>query len=86
MNTPNLNEFPILVQKMRLAQTRYFELMGKAKKSKHPEEFTAARNMLTVSKELEKQVDDAIDAIGKSSVQARRAPVGHGEFPPVQGL
>jgi hypothetical protein len=74
MNTPNLNEFPVLVQKMRIAQKRYFELMAKARKYKHPDEFTAARKMLTVSKDLERQVDEAIDVMSRPSPTAPPPP------------
>jgi hypothetical protein len=51
------------VHKMRLAQKRYFELMARAKKSKVPDEFTTARNVLTMSKELERQVDEQIEQL-----------------------
>jgi hypothetical protein len=58
---PAVKKFVDTVQKMRIAQKRYFELMARAKKSKHPDDFNNARTMLTMSKELEKQVDVTID-------------------------
>jgi MoaA/NifB/PqqE/SkfB family radical SAM enzyme len=67
MENLNLKDFATLVHKMRLAQQRYFELMARAKKSKRPDEFTTARNMLTMSKELESLVDEHIETISKSS-------------------
>lgn len=62
-----LKNFVDLVAKMRLAQTRYFELMGRAKKSKHPDDFKNARQVLEMSKQLERQVDESVQAISKSS-------------------
>lgn len=62
-----LKNFVDLVAKMRLAQTRYFELMGRAKKSKHPDDFKNARHVLEMSKQLERQVDESVQAISKSS-------------------
>jgi hypothetical protein len=82
MQTPNLSElatatisagkalldFRTAVEKMRHSQKRYFELMARAKKSKHPDDFTNARNILAISKELEKQVDEAIDQLKSNSL------------------
>jgi len=52
-----LKNFAIHVQKMRLAQTRYFELSAIARKSKTPEAYKASKDMLTMAKQLEKEVD-----------------------------
>lgn len=61
-----LKTFVDLVAKMRLAQTRYFELMGRAKKSKHPDDFKNARQVLEMSKQLERQVDEQVLTLSKS--------------------
>jgi hypothetical protein len=50
-------EFAQLVEKMRTAQKSYFELMARARKSNHPDDFTNARKILAESKALERQVD-----------------------------
>jgi len=65
MNTPGLNLtiFSAEVEKMRIAQKRYFELMGKAKKSKNSDAFDEARKMLIMSKELESNVDQMVSVI-----------------------
>jgi len=55
-----LKSFCELVEKARYAATRYYELSAKAKKSKHPDDFKAAKDMLLMAKNLEKQVDEAI--------------------------
>jgi hypothetical protein len=52
-----LKEFATKVQKMRLAQTRYFELSAIARKTKTPEAFKAQKDMLTIAKQLEQEVD-----------------------------
>jgi hypothetical protein len=62
-----LKNFVDLVAKMRLAQTRYFELMGRAKKSKHPDDFKNARQVLEMSKQLERQVDDQVQVLSKAT-------------------
>jgi hypothetical protein len=49
--------FALLVMQMREAQVSYFALMGRAKKSKHPDDFTNARKVLETSKDLERKVD-----------------------------
>ncbi len=54
------------VEKMRHAQTRYFELIGKARKTRTPEDFKAASDMLTISKKLEKDVDASITRINSN--------------------
>jgi len=56
-------EFAIKVQKMRLAQTRYFELIAKARKTKTTDDFNAAKNMLSMSKAMEQEVDKSITEI-----------------------
>lgn len=48
------------VEQMRNAQNLYFTFISKAKKSKTPEDFTAAGNVLKQSKLLEKSIDDTI--------------------------
>lgn len=55
-----LKEFVTLVEKMRLAQTRYFTLISKAKRGKNPEDFKSARTTLEISKDLERQVDERV--------------------------
>jgi hypothetical protein len=60
-------DFAVLVTKMRMAQKRYFELMARAKKSKHPDDFSTARKILEMSKALEKQVDEEADSILKAA-------------------
>jgi hypothetical protein len=60
-----LKQFVAQVHKMRLAQTRYFELIGRAKKSKLPADFATANGVLKISRQLEQQVDQAIELLSK---------------------
>lgn len=59
--TDILKTFTDQVHKMRLAQVRYFDLAKKARENKiHTKE---KKDVLVISKELEKQVDESIKQI-----------------------
>ena len=55
-----LKLFTEQVEKMRHAQTRYFELAAIARKTHTPEAYKSAKDTLTISKQLEKDVDAQI--------------------------
>lgn len=58
-----IQTFTLLVHKMRLAQERYFELAMEARKTgRHPKE---KKDALVIAKNLEKQVDAAINDINQ---------------------
>lgn len=70
MNTDprlELKSFAFQVEQMRMAQTRYFELSARAKKSKKPEDFNNAKNVLEMCKQLEVAVDDSIREFNKNN-------------------
>jgi hypothetical protein len=57
--------FNIAVQaeQMRNAQKLYFQQISKAKKSKLPDDFAAASNILRISKQLEQSFDDTVQEV-----------------------
>lgn len=59
----DLKQYSSLGAKVRAAQKRYFELIGKARKTKTPADYQAAKSMLSMSKELEKQFDQETDQL-----------------------
>jgi len=61
----DLKSFAFQVEQMRMAQVRYFQQIGKARKTKLPGDFAAAANTLKISKQLEIVVDDSIAEIRK---------------------
>lgn len=62
----NLKDFAAKVQKMRHAQTRYFELSAIARKSKTTDAFKAQKDMLYIAKQLEAEVDKDAETITKA--------------------
>lgn len=60
----------IQVESMRNSQKLYFQLISKAKKTKLPEDFAAAKRVLEISKLQEISVDDTISDI----LQRKEAP------------
>lgn len=58
-----LKSFTDQVLKMRLAQARYFETAAKARKTKHPDDHKTRATALEISKNLEREVDQAIKEI-----------------------
>ena len=56
----------VQVELMRNAQKLYFQLIAKAKKTKLPEDFAAAKKVLDISKLQEISVDDTVsDILGR---------------------
>ncbi len=53
----------VQVEQMRNAQKLYFREISKAKKSRSPEDFAKAKEVLKISKQLEISVDDTISEI-----------------------
>lgn len=58
-----LNDFALLVQKMRNAQVTYFEKVAIARKKKGTSDWAAANGVLKEAKKLEGLVDARIAAI-----------------------
>lgn len=56
-------ELALKVRDMRTGQKQYFTIIGKARKSKLPADFAEAAAVLTRSKQLEKDVDEAVEGI-----------------------
>lgn len=69
-----LEPFATLVHKMRLAQTRYFELAVKARKTNHPDDHKARKDALAIAKGLETAVDKTIKAINQELATTAAAP------------
>ena len=56
----------VQVELMRNSQKLYFQLIAKAKKTKLPEDFAAAKKVLDISKLQEISVDDTVsDILGR---------------------
>jgi hypothetical protein len=65
----NLINLAVQVQAMRIAQKKYFELIGTAKRTKTPADFAAAATVLKQSKQQEKIVDDIVqEFFGKNQM------------------
>lgn len=63
MDKLTVSGLAIEVRAMRNHQVNYFELIGKAKKSKLPADFAAANAELRASKKLEALVDGLVRGI-----------------------